>query len=111
MACGPEAEALASALHSARVVAPHDRLLLRCQRKADIDAMLLADAEIDRMCEDIQLLVRAILIASGFHTHKGQLRQDLSLNSESGESALLAARSGSPESDWSLHFQEDSAIE
>jgi hypothetical protein len=27
------------------------------------------------VCEDIQLLVRAILIASGFHTHKGQLRR------------------------------------
>src|SRR5690242_15804434 len=34
-----------------------------------------ADAEIDRVCEDIQLLVRAVLIASGLHTHKGQLRR------------------------------------
>jgi hypothetical protein len=75
VAYGPEAEALASALHSARLAARHDRLLLRCQRKADIDAILRADAEIDRMCEDIQLLVRAVLIASGFHTHKGQLRR------------------------------------
>jgi hypothetical protein len=50
-----------------------------------------------------------MLIPGGFF--QPGLEQDLSLNSGSGESALLAARSGSPESDWSLHFQEDSAIE
>ena len=75
VACGPEAEALAYALHTARLVARQDRLLLGRQRNAELDAMLRADAEIDRVCEDIQLLARAILIASGFHTHKGQLRR------------------------------------
>jgi hypothetical protein len=61
-------------------------------------------------CESLIRVRNATMLIPGGLFQAG-LEQDLSLNSGSGESALLAARSGSPESDWSLHFQKDSAIE
>jgi hypothetical protein len=75
VARGPEAEALAAVLEAARTAAAQERFSLRQKTQAEIDSMLKLDAEIDRICEGIELLARAILIVAGFHTHKGQLRR------------------------------------
>src|SRR5215467_800831 len=61
-----------SAVHS--ILSSPKRGYEKCFRTAASERWP-TDAEIDRVCEDIQLLVRAVLIASGLHTHKGQLRR------------------------------------
>src|SRR5215467_9092704 len=61
-----------SAVHS--ILSSPKRGYEKCFRTAASERWP-TDAEINRVCEDIQLLVRAVLIASGLHTHKGQLRR------------------------------------
>jgi hypothetical protein len=75
VARGQEAEALAAALDAARTAAALDRLSLQQKTNAETDSMLKLDAEIDRICEGIELLARAILIVAGFHNLKGKLRR------------------------------------
>jgi hypothetical protein len=75
VARGPEAEALAAALEAVRIAAALDRFSLRQKSQAEIGSMVKLDAEIDCICEGIDLLARAILIVAGFHNLKGKLRR------------------------------------
>ena len=75
VARGPEAEALAAALEAVRIAAAQERFSFQQKSQAEIGPMLKLDAEIDRICEGIELLARAILIVAGFHNLKGKLRR------------------------------------
>jgi hypothetical protein len=46
----------------------------RHQWQREQESHRAADAEIDRLGADIRRLVAAVLLASGYHTHKGQWR-------------------------------------
>ena len=50
------------------------RIAERQQWQCERESHRAADAEIDRLGAGIRLLVAAALLASGYHTHKGQWR-------------------------------------
>jgi hypothetical protein len=65
---------------AAKVIATLDALAREAQiserqrEQHEREAQEAADAELDRLGADIRLLVAAVLLASGYHTHKGQWR-------------------------------------
>jgi hypothetical protein len=49
-----------------------DRRQLERQKQAALQAL---DAEVDEVCDLIRILTRGFLLATGYHTHKGQWRK------------------------------------
>jgi hypothetical protein len=51
------------------------RTLERAERQAEREAELELDREIDALGNQVRLLTQAILLVSGYHTHKRQWRK------------------------------------